>query len=186
MRCVVRDIIDRTCLRPCVDACKDSDIGAMSAVLAARLCALSLRRAAPQPKAAAVQLSARRCASLSAGASGLRAQPAAARKAAVAVQVVALKNNKTKTRKAAAKRFKVTASGKVSLRGVSLCRCRSVVAGRAGRCETLGLVVQPGRPRAGSAWTRLGLTRAVAVGRSAARHEGASLGEKVSCAETTP
>jgi len=83
--------------------------------LVARLGSLSLRagRSAPAQKAAAAPaalLSARRCASLSAGAAELRAQPAAPRRAAAAAPVVA----KLKTRKAAAKRFKITASGKVS------------------------------------------------------------------------
>jgi hypothetical protein len=92
----------------------------LTMVLALPMAALSLSVAAPRRAAAAqparlaggvkaVSLSARRCDALSAGAVALRRPAAAPKAAARAVPTEA----KLKTRKSAAKRYKVTASGKV-------------------------------------------------------------------------
>jgi hypothetical protein len=89
----------------------------MAPMLALPMAALSLSGAARKPQAparlsgaaSAVRLSARRCGALSAGAAALR-RPAAAPKAAARAAPV---EAKLKTRKSAAKRYKVTASGKV-------------------------------------------------------------------------
>lgn len=85
--------------------------------LCGKAAALTLRAPAAKAAPPAARLSARRCGAFSAGSLALQRSPQPQRAVVVSRVVEANRGNqggKLKTRKSAAKRYKVTASGKVS------------------------------------------------------------------------